>query len=72
MTATYVFRVQGMHCASCGMLIDEALEDIPGVTCSTTSVKAGRTTVIADSRVGPTELAATIVAAGYVATHEET
>ncbi|MFP5377090.1 MAG: heavy-metal-associated domain-containing protein [Acidimicrobiia bacterium] len=29
--ATTELRVDGMHCASCGMLIDDAVEDLPGV-----------------------------------------
>ncbi|MBX9395769.1 heavy-metal-associated domain-containing protein [Streptomyces sp. TRM72054] len=34
-----------MHCSSCGLLIDDELEDIPGVRSSSTDVNAGRTTV---------------------------
>ena len=30
-TMTYTFVVTGMHCASCGLLIDEALEETDGV-----------------------------------------
>ncbi|MFF2809732.1 heavy-metal-associated domain-containing protein [Streptomyces sp. NPDC058000] len=37
--------VEGMHCNSCGLLIDDELEDIPGVRSSSTDTKAGRTTV---------------------------
>ncbi|MFD7446751.1 heavy-metal-associated domain-containing protein [Streptomyces sp. NPDC059909] len=40
-----VLHVEGMHCTSCGLLIDDELEDIPGVRSSRTDVKAGRTTV---------------------------
>ncbi|MGP3947495.1 heavy-metal-associated domain-containing protein [Streptomyces sp. 7N604] len=40
-----VLLVEGMHCTSCGLLIDDELEDIPGVRASTTDVNAGRTTV---------------------------
>ena len=65
--STYTFTVTGMHCASCGMLIDETLEDLPGVRSSTTSVRAGRTVVEADDTVAPQELAAVIAAAGYPA-----
>lgn len=31
------FTITGMHCASCGLLIDDAIEDLPGVTTSTTN-----------------------------------
>ncbi|MGY5080913.1 cation transporter [Streptomyces nigrescens] len=37
--------VEGMHCNSCGLLIDDELEDIPGVRSSTTDMKTGRTTI---------------------------
>ncbi|WP_308312977.1 cation transporter [Streptomyces sp. ISL-1] len=40
--------VEGMHCTSCGLLIDDELEDLPGVRSSSTDVKAGRTTVRLD------------------------
>ncbi|MDQ0939316.1 heavy-metal-associated domain-containing protein [Streptomyces sp. V1I1] len=40
-----VLHIEGMHCNSCGLLIDDELEDIPGVRSSSTDVKAGRTTV---------------------------
>ncbi|MCP3820248.1 cation transporter [Streptomyces sp. A3M-1-3] len=40
-----VLLVEGMHCTSCGLLIDDELEDIPGVRSSTTDVNAGRTTI---------------------------
>lgn len=40
-----VLLVEGMHCSSCGLLIDDELEDIPGVRSSTTDVKTGRTTI---------------------------
>ncbi|MFI6770714.1 cation transporter [Streptomyces sp. NPDC050355] len=40
-----VLLVEGMHCSSCGLLIDDELEDIPGVRSSTTDMNTGRTTV---------------------------
>jgi copper chaperone len=40
-----VLLVEGMHCSSCGLLIDDELEDIPGVHSVSTDVKTGRTTV---------------------------
>ncbi|WP_163568730.1 heavy-metal-associated domain-containing protein [Fodinicola feengrottensis] len=43
--ATYTFTVEGMHCGSCGMLIDETLEDLDGVVRSTTTFRANRATV---------------------------
>jgi copper chaperone len=40
-----VFAVSGMHCASCGLLIDDEVEELPDVACSTTDVRKGRTVV---------------------------
>ena len=67
-TRTYTFIVSGMHCASCGMLIDDALEEIPGVQRSQTSVRAGRTVVHTEpTGPEPRNLAAAITSAGYTA-----
>ena len=68
MSATYVFTVTGMHCASCGILIDETLEEeVAGVQRAETSVGKGRTVVTADDTVDPAVIAAAITAAGYQA-----
>jgi len=68
---TLTFAVTGMHCASCGMLIDDTLEDLPGVTRSQTSVKASRTTVTADpTQITTDEIITAISEAGYAATWE--
>lgn len=70
--SAYTFAVTGMHCASCGLLIDDAVEDLPGVHRAQTSVKAGRTTVDADpARVDPGTIITAISSAGYRATLEE-
>lgn len=67
----YLFRVFGMHCASCGLLIDETLEDLAGVVSSQTSVRSGMTTVRVDpARISPEDVAAAISATGYPATWE--
>jgi Cu+-exporting ATPase len=39
------FAVGGMHCGSCGMLIDDTLADLDGVLTSTTSFRT-RTSVV--------------------------
>jgi copper chaperone len=71
-TTTYTFAVAGMHCGSCGMLIDEALEDLDGVRSSTTSLRAGKSTVELDpTRCGPADVVAAIAAAGYTGRLEE-
>jgi copper chaperone len=49
-----VVAVEGMHCASCGLLIDEVVEELPGVASATTDVRAGRTVVrLSAGGVGP-------------------
>ncbi len=66
-TSTLVFAVDGMHCASCGLLIDDVVEDLPGVARSATDVAAGRTVVTAaqGSVVEAGTVAEAIVALGY-------
>jgi copper chaperone CopZ len=54
--------VDGMHCSSCSMLIDEALEDLPGVVSSSTSVRKARTEVAYDPDVTSLEVMATTLA----------
>lgn len=67
-TTRLTFAVDGMHCASCGMLIDETVEDLDGVATSTTSLRTGRATVTLDpARCGPADVLAAIVTAGYTA-----
>lgn len=70
--ATYIFVVEGMHCASCAMLIDETLEDLDGVTASTTSLRNGRSRVDLDPhRCSPQRVVAAIAEAGYTARLEQ-
>lgn len=49
MTAKSTIIVMGMHCSSCGMLIDETLEELPGVASASTDVRRETTTVEYDS-----------------------
>lgn len=37
-----------MHCTSCGLLIDDELEDVDGVRAATTGVRTGRSAVQLD------------------------
>ncbi|MBE1575391.1 heavy-metal-associated domain-containing protein [Amycolatopsis roodepoortensis] len=48
-TETVIFQVDGMHCGSCALLVDDALEDLPGVLSTQTTVKKGISTVELDS-----------------------
>jgi len=67
-TSTHVFRVDGMHCASCSLLIDDTLEDLPGVSQSQTALKARRSTVQLDvTRTDPQQVIDTITGLGYTA-----
>jgi copper chaperone len=65
---TVTLQVEGMHCASCGLLIDDSLEDLPGVIRAETRLRDGRTTVQVDSdRCTADELVAAVAEAGYTA-----
>jgi copper chaperone CopZ len=65
-TSTHVFRVDGMHCGSCPLLIDDTLEDLPGVSRSQTELKAARSTVWLDTtQTDPREVIETISGLGY-------
>lgn len=61
-------KVQGMHCASCAMLIDDELEELNGVTKAQTSYAAQKTEIEYDeSQLDPEAIIATIAALGYEA-----
>ena len=66
---TLIFVVEGMHCASCGLLVDDLVVEVPGVASSTTHVPSGRTVVaVADGAPGDAAaVAAAIAEAGYLA-----
>ena len=60
------FVVEGMHCANRGLLIDEVLEDLPGVTSSSTDTRHNTTVVIYDPDiVAPADITAGVDGAGY-------
>ncbi len=59
--------VTGMHCGSCGMLIDDALEDLPGVTKAHTNVRKGVTTVDHDGKVSASKVIKIVTRLGYQA-----
>ena len=68
MASTHVFEVSGMHCGSCALLVDDALEDLPGVLSTQTTVKQGRATVQLDpSRSSPDDVVRAIEELGYQA-----
>lgn len=66
---TYIFRIEGMHCGSCALLIDDTLEDLPGVASTQTSMKKRLSTVDLDATVTtPDDVVAAINELGYTAT----
>lgn len=63
--------VEGMHCASCTLLIDEMLEDVTGVHRATTKLRKRRTVVDFDpAACSPAAIVAAINEAGYSASPE--
>jgi Cu+-exporting ATPase len=63
-----VLAVTGMHCASCGLLIDDAVEELPGVLRSHTDTRTERTIVeLDDSGAAAEHVIAAIAAEGYAA-----
>ena len=58
-------NVEGMHCASCGLLIDDVLLDLPGVQSSITDTRSGICSVSADDSVDDATLLAGVIEAGY-------
>lgn len=69
---TLTFAVTGMHCASCGLLIDDTVEELRGVERSETDSRRGRTVVRADlTATTSAEIVAAIAEAGYTAAPEQ-
>ncbi len=67
-TTKATFQVKGMHCASCGILIDEVVEELDGVATSATSVRRNRTAVTYDpTRTSTTDILTAIASAGSYA-----
>lgn len=64
--STHIFRVEGMHCASCALLIDDCLQDLPGVRGTQTRAKAGLSTVELDlTRSQPEDVISALEELGY-------
>jgi len=63
---TRIFRVEGMHCGSCALLIDDTLHDLPGVHGSQTSGREQRSTVELDlSQTSAEDVISAIEELGY-------
>ena len=66
MTDKSTLVVTGMHCPSCSILIDETLEELPGVVSSSTDLRRETTTVEYDpAQTNLTAIADEIAALGY-------
>lgn len=60
------FKVTGMHCSSCSMLVTMNLEEIPGVSAVDCNHASGVTVVeFDDSLTTPAALLRTVTEAGY-------
>lgn len=63
------FKISGMHCTSCSMLIDGDVEDLDGVKSSNTNFAKSETEVEFDEGlVEPETIQKTIDNTGYKAT----
>ena len=64
------YRITGMHCASCGLLVDDTLEDIPGIASSSIDARSGIAVIDVEpgSVIGDAAGVAAITSLGYVAT----
>lgn len=61
-----VFKIKGMHCNSCALSIDGALEDTNGVLSSETNFAKSETKIRFDNtKVAPEELVQLIKDTGY-------
>ena len=64
---THRLQVSGMHCASCPLLIDDFLLDVPGVQSARTDLKSGVASVETGSEVTVEQLLQAVQQAGYSA-----
>lgn len=61
-----IFKISGMHCNSCEMLVDMEIEEIPGVKSVKTSYPKGQTEVEFDgSKNASDEITKAIEKNGY-------
>ncbi len=61
-----VFKLSGLHCSSCGLSIDNALEEVPGVIEAVTSYAKAETFVHFDQqKTNQAQLKKAIQNAGY-------
>ena len=58
-------EVSGMHCAACGLLIDDVMLDVDGVRTSVTDTRSGCCRVTVDDGVEDAALLGAVIEAGY-------
>ena len=58
-------QIDGMHCASCPLLIDDCVEDVEGVLESRTDLRTGKSRIKLEDRVTEDSILAAISQAGY-------
>ena len=59
-TRTITVEITGMHCASCGILVDDCLEDVAGVVTSETSTKTGQCVAVVEDFVPDADVLAAV------------
>jgi copper chaperone CopZ len=64
---TITLEIEGMHCASCSLLVDDCMEDVDGVVSSRTSLKTKQCVAVVDESVPVEALLAAVAEAGYTA-----
>lgn len=70
-SSKHTFFIDGMHCVSCSLNIDGALEDIDGVATASTSYAQSKTDVSFDaSKTSIPIIKKTIEALGYQVTEK--
>ena len=68
MPVTTTLAIGGMHCASCALLIDDVVEDLPGVHAARTDARRELLTVTYQpTAVGLDVIVAAVIEAGYTA-----
>jgi len=66
---TVTFKIEGMHCTSCSMNIDDLLEEADGVIKSETSYAKAKSVVTYDSKkISPEKIKKVIDSLDYTAT----
>lgn len=64
--STATFQLSGLHCSSCSLTIDNALEDLEGVNGASTSYAKSEVVVkFNPNKIGIQQLKSAIQAAGY-------